>query len=294
MPDPKPITIEQIERAARKLAELRPAYAAILAFYASVFTAQEKSKAHIELEPIRLPPETVATRQREGLPLVDASAFRFDVAAATGLMEEICRLIAIHETQIRSASDQIAGALERGDLGPQRLFKGLLEGDDAYLHATAGRIGADRKALAFIAHLSLQPSIESGAVQLATHLDTDAVLQRGRCPVCGSAPGIALIGNEGQRTLCCSYCRHQWRAPRVFCGLCGNRKAEQLHYFFAEEEKELRVDVCDHCRQYIKSVDTRELSRPVFPPLEQVASLHLDMHAAEKGYSSGVDLKLDD
>jgi hypothetical protein len=42
------------------------------------------------------------------------------------------------------------------------------------------------------------------------------------------------------------------------------------------------------CRRYLKVVDTRKMVRSFYPPLEQVASLHLDMLAAEKGYSHAV------
>ncbi len=293
MPEPTPITIEQIERAARKLAELRPAYADILTFYAGVFVAQEKNKGEIALDPIQLSPETIAHRLQEGLPLVEVSKLRFDTAAGASLITQICRLIATHGTEIQDSAEKIAEALDRREFEPQQLFKGLLEDQDAYLPTTADRIGVDRKHLAFIGYHSIQPAVELCAVQLATHLDTDTVRRRSGCPICGSTPGLALLAHEGRRVLCCSFCRHQWRAPRVFCALCENTRAGQLHYFFSEEEKDLRVDVCDHCRQYLKSVDTRELTRPVFPPLEQVASLHLDMIAAEKGYASGIELSLE-
>jgi hypothetical protein len=36
----------------------------------------------------------------------------------------------------------------------------------------------------------------------------------------------------------------------------------------------------------VKTVDGRKLARPVYPPLEQVATLHLDLKAAEAGYES--------
>ncbi|MDJ0853646.1 MAG: formate dehydrogenase accessory protein FdhE [Desulfobacterales bacterium] len=293
MPEPTPMTTEKIERAARKLAERRPAYATMLAFYADVFCAQEISKGDLDLEPIRLAPDTVAARQHQGLPLVDIAALRVDTASAARLVREICRLIAVHQTQIKDAAERLAIAFEQRDLDPKPLFRSLLSSDDGDLPAMADRIGIDRKALVFICYHGIQPSIESCATQLATHLDPDEVRRQSGCPVCGSAPGLALLAHEGRRVLCCSFCRHQWRAPRVFCALCENTRAGELHYLFAEDEKDLRVDVCDRCRQYLKSVDTRDLARPVFPPLEQVASLHLDMIAAQKGYKSGVDIGLE-
>ncbi len=293
MPEPTPMTTAKIERAARKLAERRPAYAKMLAFYADVFCAQEKSKGDLILEPIQLAPDTVAAGQQDGQPLVDIAALRVDTASAERLVREICRLIAVHQTQIQDAAERLVEALEQRKLDPERLFRSLLSGDDGDLPAMADRIGIDRKALAFICYHGIQPSIESCATQLAHHLDPEEVRRKSGCPVCGSAPGLALLAHEGRRVLCCSFCRHQWRAPRVFCALCENTRAGELHYLFAEDENDLRVDVCDRCRQYLKSVDTRDLVRPVFPPLEQIASLHLDVIATEKGYTSGIDIGLD-
>ena len=293
MPEPTPITIEQIGRAARNLSQLRPAYEAMLAFYENVFTAQEKNKSDIDLEPLQLSSTTVERCRQENLPLVAVGAFRFDGAAGVRLLHEICRLIMAHGTQIRSSAEAIDAAVEGRDIDPRQLFQGLLDGDDLRLQSTAARIGADQAALAFIVGHSIQPAIELSAVQLATYLDPEAVRRQSGCPVCGSAPGFGLLEHEGRRVLSCSFCRHQWRAPRIVCAFCENTRADQLHYFFAEEEKDLRVDVCDGCRHYLKSVDTRQVARPVFPPLEQVASLHLDMIAAEKGYKGGAEFDLD-
>lgn len=293
MSTPLPLTIEQIQKAARQLARLRPSYAAMLDFYEAVFTAQEKAKADIDLEPIQLSPETLASRGPEGLALVTVADFRIDATAGERLLKALCELIVAHDTQIKTSAAAVTEALSSGALRTQDLFTGLLHSNDRLLRDTAAAIGAESTALAFLAYHSLQPSLELCAVQLATYLDSEAVWRKGHCPVCGSAPGFAVLGNEGRRMLSCSFCRHQWRASRVICAFCENTQSDQLHYFFAEKEKDLRVDVCDRCHQYLKSVDAREASRPVFPPLEQVASLHLDMIAVEKGYQGGVDLNLE-
>jgi len=61
---------------------------------------------------------------------------------------------------------------------------------------------------------------------------------------------------------------------------------QSLHYFFSEQEEDWRVDVCDGCKKYIKTLDTRKVTRPVYFPLEQITSLHLDLKAREMGYES--------
>jgi formate dehydrogenase maturation protein FdhE len=46
------------------------------------------------------------------------------------------------------------------------------------------------------------------------------------------------------------------------------------------------------CKKYIKTVDLRDLTRPVHPFLEQVSTLHLDMLAEKQGLTSGLPLWL--
>ena len=50
------------------------------------------------------------------------------------------------------------------------------------------------------------------------------------------------------------------------------------------------MDACASCRKYIKTVDTRVLGRRCYPPLEQIASLHLDIKAAEEDYAAGIPI----
>ena len=42
--------------------------------------------------------------------------------------------------------------------------------------------------------------------------------------------------------------------------------------------------------KYLKTLDARKTERMIFPPLEQVSSLHLDYKAKEMGYQSGIQL----
>ena len=57
-----------------------------------------------------------------------------------------------------------------------------------------------------------------------------------------------------------------------------------MKYLYAEEEKGYRIDVCDKCKKYIKTVDSREITREVILPVEDIATLHLDIIAEEEGY----------
>ncbi|OQX11520.1 MAG: hypothetical protein BWK80_44610, partial [Desulfobacteraceae bacterium IS3] len=81
---------------------------------------------------------------------------------------------------------------------------------------------------------------------------------------------------------------HKWPTLRIACPFCENRNTEKLHYLYSEEEKEYRTDVCESCGKYIKTVDLRKTGRIFYAPLEQIATLHLDMKAKEAGFKSAI------
>jgi len=45
-----------------------------------------------------------------------------------------------------------------------------------------------------------------------------------------------------------------------------------------------RVDVCEKCKRYIKTIDTKEIGEEVIPLIEDIGTLHLDILAQKEGY----------
>jgi len=97
---------------------------------------------------------------------------------------------------------------------------------------------------------------------------------------------MAFLDKDGKRHLKCCFCSHEWLVKRMGCVFCENNDKDYQHYFFNNEEKEYRVNLCDNCHNYIKMVDLRQIERAFYPKLEQIATLHLDMQAKEKGYAN--------
>jgi FdhE protein len=67
------------------------------------------------------------------------------------------------------------------------------------------------------------------------------------------------------------------------CPFCDNQDHKKRHFFFAEGQEAYRVDVCEHCKQYLKTVDMRKLSYEPVLDLEDITTIHLDIIAKEKG-----------
>jgi FdhE protein len=65
---------------------------------------------------------------------------------------------------------------------------------------------------------------------------------------------------------------------------CAENDERRLCYFRAAEFDHVRVDVCETCGHYIKSVDLTRLGRAV-PLVDEVAAGALDLWAHERGYT---------
>jgi FdhE protein len=286
------LTSDQIKQAVGAVKALRPSYAGLLDFYEKLFLAQEASKGDIRLEPIIITKDHLDIKVKEKLPLINNADFAIDIKASLALLREI-RLLAVEANKVLAdAGARLEDALNNKGLDPSDLFSKVLADDDAYFAQTAKDLKADKKALVFITYCSIRPSLSVCAEQLAAYLDKDAPWGKGYCPICGSAASLSILRGEGERFLVCGLCGHEWRSQRIYCPFCDNKDQQTLHYFFSEEEKGYRVDVCDRCKKYIKTVDTREMTHPVYPFVEEISTLHLDMLARDQGLKSGIPLWL--
>jgi FdhE protein len=284
---------EQIRSAAQALHRLRPAYKELLRFYEKIFLVQEASKSSINLAPVQISPELRTIKRREKLPLVDVSDFSVDPRSARDLLLKICDIIQSHNRGMADAAGAIVRGLDQ-EIEPLVFFSSLLKSDDAYFSKTAAALETDKNALSFVAYNSLKPSVALCAEQLSGYLEDLLAWEKGYCPICGNFPGLAVLDHDGRRLLYCSFCWTTWPAKRIFCPFCEKTGGKNLHTFISEQEKDLRVDVCDDCQKYLKTVDTRATERIIYPPMEQIASLHLDINARQKGYDSGMELVLPD
>jgi FdhE protein len=120
---------------------------------------------------------------------------------------------------------------------------------------------------------------------LAPRLPENLPHERGHCPLCGSLPYIAFLdGQEGRRMGVCSYCGFEHRIRRIACPYCDESAPDKLKQFRVAEYPGVRVDVCETCRMYVKTLDARDQGRAVLPALDDMASVALDVLAQKQGY----------
>jgi len=107
------------------------------------------------------------------------------------------------------------------------------------------------------------------------------------CPFCAEKPVAAILrpeGDGGKRFLLCGLCFTEWEYRRLLCPNCGEEDKEKLPVYTAEEFPHIRVESCDTCRVYLKAIDLTKNGRAV-PEVDELASVVLDLWAAEHGYT---------
>ena len=128
----------------------------------------------------------------------------------------------------------------------------------------------------------LQPSAEHVALRCPQRPTTES-----RCQACGGLPSLAVLrpeGEGGKRSLQCSICLMEWIFRRVLCPWCGETDMDKLPRYTAEESNYIRVEACDTCKHYLKSVDLTVEGRAV-PLVDEVAFAALDLWATQQGFT---------
>jgi Uncharacterized protein involved in formate dehydrogenase formation len=270
----------QVQDAAAALVSLRPAYAEMIAYYAEIFALQEEALPRVRLAPLRLDAAEVKRRQDRRQPVLPPPEMSFDAAITCRLFAAICRLSAAGGTPLAAAGR----TLEADPGAVVSLSRALLDGGEQELRQAASLRGVAPEALSFFLLHSLRPSLMRNESRAAALFAAGFPGMRGKCPVCGSPPVLSWIEADGRRSLLCRFCGHRWAVRRCGCPFCEADDPRRLFFRQSEEEPEYRLHFCEGCRSYWKEVDGRLLSRPAYPPLEHIASLHLDLLATRLGY----------
>jgi FdhE protein len=277
--------LKNIRERVQQLKKKRPGYGEILDFYQKVKEAQAQAKASLKIDLIKLKKEWKELLAKEGFSLIQKEDFPLDVEASAKLFQTLYQIGKDANPHMAEQVKKIKETIDNKKIDLKKLLKEGVKGKK--IDQVPNEFGLDKKVFLFQIENSLRPSIEVGMEQLRSELDPETWL-KGYCPVCGSLPSLSLLrGEEGKRYLICSYCGYQWRIDRIFCPFCNNQEQGSLQYFCGEGEEAYRIDLCDKCRQYIKTIDYRNLEESD-PFLEDLATLHLDILASQKGYKRPV------
>jgi len=134
----------------------------------------------------------------------------------------------------------------------------------------------------FYARVLLQPYAE----YIASRGDIHTSGAGPSCPFCNARPVAGVLrgeGDGGKRWLLCSLCSTEWQYRRVLCPGCGEENKDKLPIFTASEFPAARVDACDTCKTYLKSIDLTKDGHAI-PIVDEIATVALNIWAEEHDY----------
>jgi FdhE protein len=246
-----------------------------------------------QAQPFPLPREQLAARIRNGVPVLHDQPAHVDVQFAADLFSRLVNDLQEREdAELQSGLNALVEAATNGRLDPERLFGEAFVQHADHLAEIALQSGVHAELLTTVAAQAVAPLLRAYAqhlLPLVERLDDGApdgaVWQRGYCPVCGGWPSIAeLRGVELALFLRCAGCGSGWRSQRLGCPYCGNDDYHTLHTLTIEGEKRFRISVCERCKGYLKVGNAFDPPPAQLLALDEVASLHLDVVAIERGY----------
>lgn len=136
----------------------------------------------------------------------------------------------------------------------------------------------------FLARAFLQPYAEFVAGAMLPPLTPMTTC---RCPRCNSLPLVGVLrpeGDGGKRYLQCSFCSQEWEFRRIFCAHCGEEQEQKLAVYIAEQFPHIRVETCETCRYFLRTIDLTKDGHAV-PLVDDLAAIPLRLWAEENGYT---------
>ncbi len=271
---------EKIKATKDSIKEVVPFYGEILDFYEKIFIIQEELKLSLSPDPLILNEENLS------YPLIKRKRFNIDSDSAGKVLNEILKVVKSENNTFVKFADKVENEILNDPVNFKNLIDYILNADEEFI-TIAEKIEIPNDTLYFFIYNSIKPFLEISSEQLSHYLKGEDY-DGGICPICGGHPYLSVFNENGERSLICEFCCHQWKAKRIFCPFCDSQDKDKLKYFYSESEAFHRVDLCDDCKRFIKCVDLRKLERSFYPPFEMLSTLHLDMKAKELGYRNSI------
>jgi formate dehydrogenase maturation protein FdhE len=252
----------------------------LIEFYRELYEVQFSAKANL---PEQQPRDEMAMtwRLEGGIPQLTFDQLGLDPDSFRQLVFEIAAVLQRHNP---------GWQIDWEEWPAERLVKTAREVFETWETLTAPRValqgngdakGSQSQPAVLAVGFALAPYLMRAGETILPRLDL-SLWTREYCPVCGGRPNLALLeAKRGARLLACSRCASVWPYSRVGCPFCTS-KAKQTYYL--SDDGVYRLYICPDCHRYVKTVDLREVHRPVYPMVERLLTVGMDLAARQQGF----------
>jgi formate dehydrogenase maturation protein FdhE len=228
-----------------------------------------------------------APSAREPL-LFAAALFRAQAALAAALeplpltgklAEDVERLLPLTESLLRIAADRGPDLLVEQSLA--RLDDDVATARTRLLLYWNGEVSSRDD---YLSRALLRPYAE---LLRGRGTSPDRLHNPRHCPFCGGAAIVSTRrtppdSEAGVRLLHCAMCALEWNINRICCPACGEEDPHKLPLFRSDAHPAVRIEACETCRRYVKSIDLSQDARPI-AEVDDLVSLSMDLWAIDEG-----------
>ena len=264
-----------------------PYYTELLDIMADILILREEYRNSMKEPIFHVDENLIAKKMEGGLPLIDLTGREYDF---TRPQEYFNSLISIAQKRMPEASQDIINIIKSPQFDWGKIIHDSFDRKTVKIDTRESTNSSEDEdnfdLIDLFIEESLRPELEYVAQQYGAVVEKSD-WSEGYCPICGKEPKIGEIrqDEDGKRYLFCHQCGFKWHFHRIKCPFCGNDEQHSLAYFEVEGEERYRVDVCNKCRRYIKTVELPRSSEEPNLDVEDIATLHLDMIAYDEGYN---------
>ncbi len=279
--------IQKIEESLNQLRGKEYISESTIDFFQDILKAQcaAKNKFKENSISISLADSEISEKLRQGIPLICWEDIPPNETLLADLFLQLCNILKNHQDSETEEIQKIIDSQTDGNLNIGDLIRKLSQQDSDYFHTVCNELGLNKEVVVFLTLSAAKPFFEAIAPGLRDRVADDKWLKN-YCPMCGSSAQLSTLDKKsGQRYLYCTLCSSHWRYMRLKCSFCGDEQAGGQK-FLAEEQGPYRIDLCEKCKRYIKTLDERKLvdSKEIIPSIEDLATMYLDMLAEKEGY----------
>jgi len=167
----------------------------------------------------------------------------------------------------------------------KKLVLALINKDKQFFEEIAQKYDISPLMLEMLSELIAAPYLELSAEYFTKKL-TKFHWREPFCPVCGSIPSMAKINEQNkEKTLWCRFCDTTWTFYDKVCPHCLNENIESQKFIFPPNNEPFRIEACNKCNNYLKTVDDLISSDKINFSVINVATYYLDLLAKKYGYN---------
>jgi FdhE protein len=267
----------------------RPDLAPAVALQERLLTRVARSAEALEtagLAELDFPAPYLTRKLERGIPMLNGESIPIPAAELAPRLTE--HALDLADGGAGDAARHVAEAISSGRIEPGSLLRASLARNQDAVRMASNQIGLSADLLWLVGELAVSPYahlVGAAFGRTITSTKPDGyghVWDRGYCPTCGSWPALAELTADG-RVVACSFCSTTWQ-PGHRCTYCREDGERFIVLAPNPERPDRLVELCEHCRGYLKST---AVARPVGFPLvavEDLATVDLDQEAIGRGF----------